>query len=66
MNAVWPLCLCVFAAKPIESAHFMGGLIYWRPLNPAAFDGSVSQIMDGQITIAIARISSLRELMPRM
>ena len=26
---------------PVDSAHFMGGLIYWRPVNPAAFDGIV-------------------------
>jgi hypothetical protein len=42
MNAIWLLCLHGFAVKPVESAHFMGGLIYWKPLNPAAFDGRVS------------------------
>ena len=45
MIAVWLLCLCVYAMKPVESSHFMGGVIQWRPLNPAAFDGRVSKII---------------------
>ena len=36
---------CVWAlghyVKPVDSGHFVGGLIYWRPVNPAAFDGRV-------------------------
>ena len=43
MIAVWLLCLCVYAMKPVESSHFMGGVIQWRSLNPAAFDGRVSK-----------------------
>ena len=45
MNVVWILCLCIFEVKPVDSTHFMGGVIQWRPVNPAAFDGRVSDIL---------------------
>ena len=44
MSALWLLCMCVlgfYAVKPVDSSHFMGGLMHWRPVNPAAFDGRV-------------------------
>ena len=45
--AVWFLCVCSLGnVKPVHSAHFMGGLIRWRPVNPAAFDGRVRKIYD--------------------
>ena len=41
--AVWLLCVCSLGnVKPVDSSHFMGGLIRWRPVNPAAFDGRVT------------------------
>ena len=43
MNAVWLFYFCVYAVKSVESSHFMGGAIQWRPIKPAAFDGRVSQ-----------------------
>ena len=45
MSALWLLCMCVlgfYAVKPVNSSHFMGGLMHWRPVNPAAFDARVS------------------------
>ena len=40
--AVWFLCVCSLAnVFPVDCAHFMGGIIRWRPVNPAAFDGTV-------------------------
>jgi hypothetical protein len=42
-HAVWLFYVCSFGnVKPVDSAHFMGGIIRWRPVNPAAFDGTVS------------------------
>ena len=42
--AVWFLCVCSLGnVKPVYSSHFMGGLIRWRPVNPAVFDGRVSE-----------------------
>ena len=44
----WPpvVVMCIWSLghymKPVDCAHFMGGLIYWRPVNPVAFDGRVS------------------------
>ena len=39
---VWILSICSLVnVKPVESSHFMGGIIRWRPENPAAFDGRV-------------------------
>ena len=39
---VWILSICSLVnVKPVESSHFMGGIIQWRPENPAAFDGRV-------------------------
>ena len=39
------IALCVWSlgehVRPVDSAHFMGGLIYWRPVNQGAFDGRV-------------------------
>ena len=43
-SAVWILCVCSLGnVKPVDSTHFMGGLIRWRPVNPAAFDGRVRE-----------------------
>ena len=40
--AVWFLCVCSLGSVfPVDCAHFMGGIIRWRPVNPAAFDGTV-------------------------
>ena len=40
--AVWFLCVCLLGnVLPVDSSHFMGGIIRWRPVNPAAFDGTV-------------------------
>ena len=40
--AVWLLFVCSLVnVQPVDSTHFMGGLIQWRPVNPAAFDGIV-------------------------
>ena len=47
MIATWlpvvAVCICSLGEHvvPVDSAHFMGGLIYWRPVTPAAFDGRV-------------------------
>ena len=48
MIAKWRLLVvvaCIWTlghyVKPVDSSHFMGGLIHWRPVNPAAFDGTV-------------------------
>ena len=42
--AVWLLCVCSLGnVQPVDSTHFMGGLIRWIPVNPAAFDGLVSE-----------------------
>ena len=36
------VCVCSLGnVRPVDSTHFMGGLIRWRPVNPAAFDGTV-------------------------
>ena len=40
--AVWFLCVCSLGnVLPVDSSHFMGGIIRWKPVNPAAFDGIV-------------------------
>ena len=40
--AVWFLCVYSLGnVNPVDSTHFMGGIIRWRPVNPAAFDGTV-------------------------
>ena len=53
--AVWFLCLCSLGnVKPVHSSHFMGGLIRWRPVNPATFDGRVrNQLEIRAITMSI-------------
>ena len=39
---LWLLCVCSLGnVVPVDSSHFMGGIIQWRPVNPAAFDGTV-------------------------
>ena len=39
---VWFLCVCSLGnVFPVDCAHFMGGIIRWRPVNPATFDGTV-------------------------
>jgi hypothetical protein len=44
--AVWFLCVYSLGnVKPIDSSHFMGGIIQWRPVNPAAFDGRVRMLI---------------------
>ena len=38
----WFLCVCSLGnVFPVDCAHFMGGIIQWKPVNPAAFDGTV-------------------------
>ena len=40
--AVWFLCVCSLGnVKPVDSSHFMGGVIQWRPVDPVAFDRRV-------------------------
>jgi hypothetical protein len=47
MMAMWlpMVAVCVWSfgihVTPIDCSHFMGGMIYWKPMNPAAFDGRV-------------------------
>ena len=47
MMAVWSavIAVCIWSlgehVRPVDSSHFMGGVIHWRPMNPAAFDGRV-------------------------
>ena len=41
--------LCIYSlgnVKPVESSHLMGGIIRWRPVNPAAHDGRVSKLVN--------------------
>ena len=43
-HAVWFLCVYLLGnVKPVDSIapNFTGGIIRWRPVNPAAFDGRV-------------------------
>ena len=39
------IAVCIWSlgehVRPVDSSHFMGGLIYWRPVNPGEFDGRV-------------------------
>ena len=39
------IAVCIWSlgelVVPVDSSHFMGGIIHWRPVNPAAFDGRV-------------------------
>jgi hypothetical protein len=36
------VCVCSLGnAKPVDSSHFMGGIIRWRPVDPAVSDGRV-------------------------
>ena len=43
--AVWFLCVCSLGnVFPVDSSHFMGGIIRWRPVNPEAFDGTVRMV----------------------
>ena len=45
--AAWFLCVCSLGnVKPVASFHFMGGMIRWRPVNPAEFDGRVRTIFN--------------------
>ena len=40
--AVWFLCVCSLGnVFPVDSSHFLGGIIRWKPVNPAAVDGTV-------------------------
>ena len=45
--AMWlpVVAVCVWSlgsyVTPIDCSHFMGGIIHWRPVDPAAFDGRV-------------------------
>ena len=45
VNAVWFMFVYSLGnMKLVDSTHFMGGIIRWRPDNPAAFDGRVRTI----------------------
>ena len=49
-HAVWFLCVYLLGnVKPVDSIapNFTGGIIRWRPVNPAAFDGRVRIIIIG-------------------
>ena len=45
--AIWlpVVAVCVWSlgihVMPTDCSHFMGGIIHWRPVDPAAFDGRV-------------------------
>ena len=43
------VAVCVWSlgsyVTPAGCSHFMGGIIHWRPLDPAAFDGRVRSVI---------------------
>ena len=59
MSAFWLLCLCIYAVKPANSAHFMGGIIQWRLINPGASDRRVSDAVIFTITQILYVFNSL-------